>query len=312
MIARGLTAALAVLGIASAAHAHGIAGNRLFPGTLAIDDPAVADELVMPGFSSFKHEAQGRDATENTLNWSFFRLLTPTLAFGIGSGWIHRNWGDIQRSGFETTTVALKAELYRNDLHETLVSAGIGWGIPHSGARGIDESAPGTIEPGFFFGKGFGDLPDSLAWLRPFAVTGSVVAELPTGARATNFGFDAATGAFVSMPTAKVDTLHWGFSIQYSPLYLTDRFTPGRLPKEEPVNQLVPLVEFAFDSPRGEKTAATMNPGLAYVATSWQFAAEALVPLNREAGHGVGVRAQLLIFLDEFAPKLFGKPLLGR
>jgi hypothetical protein len=28
-------------------------------------------------------------------------------------------------------------------------------------------------EPGIFFGKGFGDLPDSLSWLRPFFVTGS-------------------------------------------------------------------------------------------------------------------------------------------
>jgi hypothetical protein len=27
-----------------AAHAHGIAGNRFFPGTLTFDDPAVADE----------------------------------------------------------------------------------------------------------------------------------------------------------------------------------------------------------------------------------------------------------------------------
>jgi len=55
-------------------------------------------------------------------------------------------------------------------------------------------------------------------------------------------------------------TLHWGFAIEFSTLYLTDRFTPGKLPKEEPLNQLVPLVEFSFVSPRGEKTAATMRP----------------------------------------------------
>jgi len=62
------------------------------------------------------------------------------------------------------------------------------------------------------------------------------------------------------MLTRNVDTLHWGFAIEFSTLYLTDRFTPGKLPKEEPLNQLVPLVEFSFVSPRGEKTAATMNP----------------------------------------------------
>jgi hypothetical protein len=95
-------------------------------------------------------------------------------------------------------------------------------------------------------------------------------------------------------------------------LYLTSRFTPGKLPKQEPLNQLVPLVEFSFVSPRGEKTAATMNPGLSYVAVTWQVAAEAIVPLNTEAGRGIGGRAQLLLFLDDLIPSLFGKPLLSR
>jgi hypothetical protein len=30
------------------------------------------------------------------------------------------------------------------------------------------------------------------------------------------------------------------------------------------MNQLVPLVELAFDTPIGQKTAATANPGLSY------------------------------------------------
>jgi hypothetical protein len=73
----------------------------------------------------------------------------------------------------------------------------------------------------------------------------------------------------------------------------------------------VPLVEFSFDSARGEKTIATVNPGLSYVAVSWQLAAEAIVPLNGEAGRSIGARAQLLLFLDEVIPSLFGKPLLS-
>jgi hypothetical protein len=69
-----------------------------------------------------------------------------------------------------------------------------------------------------------------------------------------------------------VETLHWGFSIQYSTLYLTSRFDGGP-PKEEPLNQWVPLVEFRFDSPRGQKTAATAGPGFAYVAVTWRHGA---------------------------------------
>jgi hypothetical protein len=74
----------------------------------------------------------------------------------------------------------------------------------------------------------------------------------------------------------------------------------------------VPLVEFSFDSPRtGGGTIATMNPGFAYVAVTWQIAAEAIVPLNGEGGNATGFRAQLLFFIGDLLPSVFGKPLLS-
>ncbi|HWX26598.1 MAG TPA: hypothetical protein VNZ53_04060, partial [Steroidobacteraceae bacterium] len=102
--------ALALLPWADAAYAHGIAGNRFFVGTLTFDDPAVADEAVLPDFSSLNHPAQGSNVTENRVNWSFVRLLTPTLAVSIDSGWIHQNWPIGQTSGFDTTDIGLKYE----------------------------------------------------------------------------------------------------------------------------------------------------------------------------------------------------------
>ena len=192
------------------------------------------------------------------------------------------------------------------------MSAGLAWGIGHSGAQGAGANAPDLIAPGIFFGKGFGDLPDSLAWLRPFGITGALTLEHPMTGMSTTSGIDPLTGQLDSILMPDVDTLHWGFAIEFSTLYLTNRFTPGKLPKEEPLNQLVPLVEFSFVSARGQKTVATMNPGLSYVAVSWQVAAEAIVPLNSEAGRSIGARAQLLLFLDELIPSLFGKPLLSR
>jgi len=111
--------------------------------------------------------------------------------------------------------------------------------------------------------------------------------------------------------TRDAEVVHWGLAVEFSTLYLTNRFTPGKLPKEEPLNQFVPLVEFAFDSAPGKKTFATMNPGLSYVAVTWQVAAEAIIPLNGAAGRSVGARAQLLLFLDDLIPSLFGKPLLS-
>ena len=56
---RRLIVVMAILGVAHSAHAHGIAGNRFFPGTLSFDDPAVADESILPLFSSSKHPDEG-------------------------------------------------------------------------------------------------------------------------------------------------------------------------------------------------------------------------------------------------------------
>jgi len=307
--ARWLVAA-AMVAIPAVAEAHGIVGNRLFPSTLAFDDPAVMDELVWPALTHFSNPRQGPDVVDNRIEWSFTRLLTSTLSIGIESGWSHRNWGPSQRSGFDTTAIGLKGLLYKNDLHEVMVSAGLSWGIGSSGAQGVGANNPNTLQPGIFFGKGFGDLPNSLSWLRPLAVTGAVTLEHPMVGTSMNFGFDPQTSQFGPTLTRNVDTLHWGFSIQYSMFYLTSRFTPGKLPKDEPLYQFIPLVEFAFDMPRGEKTAATVNPGLAYVSNVWQVAAEAIVPLNSEGGRTIGVRAHLFLFLDDLIPGVFGKPLI--
>ena len=301
---------LASLVWAHVAHAHGIAGNRYFDGTMTFDDPAVADEAILPYWANSQYPTQGSNVVESRINWAFARLLTPTLAVTMDGGWVHQNWTVGHTSGADKTDVGLKYEAYRNNQHEALVSVSLDWGIGHSGAAAVGTDAPDTIQPGIFIGKGFGDLPASLSWLRPFAITAAVVDEVPLGTMGRVLAPNLAIDGFNSVFSPVVETLHWGFSIQYSTLYLTSRFDGGP-PKEEPLNQWVPLVEFRFDSPRGPITAATANPGFAYVAVTWQVSAEAILPLNHAGGTGPGFRAQLLFFLDDLAPSLFGKPLLS-
>ena len=144
----------AMVALSHAAQAHGIVGNRVFPGTLAFDDPAVTDELILPAVSSLKHPGEGVDVTDNRIGGSFTRLLTSTVAFGIESGWMHRNWGPSQRWGSDTTTLGLKGLLYSNELHEVMISAGLGWGIGSSGAQGVSANNPDTLQPGIFSAKG--------------------------------------------------------------------------------------------------------------------------------------------------------------
>jgi hypothetical protein len=64
------------------------------------------------------------------------------------------------------------------------------------------------------------------------------VDEVPVGSsRAMALAPNLATWRFDSVRAPGVETLHWGFSIQYSTLYLTSRFDAGP-PKNEPLTSL--------------------------------------------------------------------------
>src|SRR5262249_3347741 len=300
---------VAILGAAAPAQGHGIAGNRVFPGTLSFEDPAVMDEFVLAA-TSLKHAGDDNAVVDNVISWDFSRLLTATVSLSVGNSFIHRDWGDLRRSGFDEVDVMIKTLLYQNDVHEIMISAGVAGGIGRSGALGVGANQFTTVLQGLFFGKGFGDLPNGLAWLRPFAVTGAVSVEIPTSGTST--ALDNSIASELTPAVLRTDTImHWGLSLQYSTFYLTPRYT-GRLPREEPLNQFIPLVEFAFDSPMRARPAATVNPGLAYVGDKYQLAMEAVVPLNNVAGRSAGVRAQLLLFTDDLIPSLFGQPVFGR
>jgi hypothetical protein len=61
----------------------------------------------------------------------------------------------------------------------------------------------------------------------------------------------------------------------------------------------------------GTQTTGTINPGVIWVGNKYQFAIEALIPVNRQSGTNVGVIAQLHFFLDDIDPHGIGKPIFG-
>jgi hypothetical protein len=283
-----------------------------FPHDRCENDSNICERTCRP---RFKHPAgDGTDVTDTAIESSFSRLLTPTLLVGIDTGWIERGRSGFRsQTGFDATSLDLKTLVYENDPHETLVSAGFNWGIGHSGDQAVGADRAATFQPGLFFGRGFGDFPDDLCWLRRFAVAGAIPPLFVMSHKATVSAVTPA-GQLAPVLTPDSNMLHCGVALEYSTLYLTDRFTGGP-PKEEPLHQFIPLIEFAFDTPFGGassgRTVGTMNPGLSYVAQTWQLAVEAIVPLERQAGRGVGVRAQIPFFLDDLVPALFGHPLLS-
>lgn len=65
------------------------------------------------------------------------------------------------------------------------------------------------------------------------------------------------------------------------------------------------------NSGTGIGTTGTINPGVIWVGNYFQVGVEAIVPINRASGTGVGVLAQLHLYLDDIFPKTIGRPLFG-
>ncbi len=311
----GLVIALVPL---SESTAHEIVGNRFFPATLGIDDPGVNDELAIPTVSSFK---TGDDPSFRQRDFSaeFSKRITDAFAVSIGSAYSHLGApggpAGMGADGFQNLETSFKYRLFKDPAHEFVMSVALSveWGGTGAGSVGADPF--NTYTPTFYFGKGLGDLPDTMSWIRPVAITGQVGYAIPGRNSTTTFGIDPDSGD----PTADTEfhprVLNWGGTIQYSMPYLKSAVVDLGLP--DLINHLIPLVEANLQTPvantltSGTMTTGTINPGIIWVGNTFQLGVEALIPINRQSGTNVGVIAQLHFFLDDIDPRGIGKPIFG-
>ena len=149
------------------------------------------------------------------LDWSSAALhtvlpqITESLGISISEGWSQiRGPGAPIMAGF------------REPRNHASISAAQGqrtnwrcfWAWPSSGAaparpmRALDGLAS-SRRPSLF-GQGFGQLPDTIGWARPLAVTGQIGYQIPT------MSYDVGQGAFIPQ------VLVYGASVQYSMPYL--------------------------------------------------------------------------------------------
>jgi hypothetical protein len=292
------SAAVILLSAGSAALAHGFAGQRFFPATLLTDDPFVADEMSLPTFTRPPSDADG--TYEYDLDVDLAKRLTPDLGLTLGYGWanLHRP-GMPSVSGFGALSTGLQYQLFVNGPHEAIGLANLSVTWAHTGrvqALGAPDFT--TISPGFDFGKGFGDLPHSLPYLRPFAVTG-------------NLGFDFPTKT-ESAGVPNPDNFNYGFAFEYSLPYL--QCCVKDIGLRRPLSQLIPLVEVAFSTPMnritpGVTTTGTVQPGMIWSGQYFQIGAEAIIPVNHASGKGLGGLVQLHFYLDDLFPRSFGRPI---
>ena len=280
--------------------AHGFAGQRFFPATIATDDPFVADELSLPTVSTIRNPGPGGGQEIDT-SIDLAKRITPSFGIGIGETWQHFSNAP---PGFSNLAVNAKYQLLVDAPHEALLAVGIDAEIGGTGAKRVGADRFSTVTPALFFGKGMGDLPDSMKWLKPFAVTGSIGVGFPTQASTI---VDPDTGDVERHP----NTVETGFAIEYSLQYLQSAVQDIGLPA--PFNRMIPLVEFSFSTPfnRGQSglTVGTINPGLVWAGRYFQIGAEAIIPANSRTGRNVGGIVQLHFFLDDLFPTSIGRPI---
>jgi len=300
-----------------AADAHGIAGNRFFPATLVVEDPFVADEAALPTISTHTESAsdEGPKTRETEIEYEFAKRLTSRFGISVGQAYVFRDakgpGGTAQ--GFGNVDVGARYQFLLDAAHEAVASLDLGFEIGGTGARRVEADRFSTFSPSLLFGKGFGDLPDSLALLRPVAVTGVIGADIPFERQTRSVSVDADTGDTDVEIERHPRTLTYGLTLQYSLAYLEANVRNIGL---GPVaRRLVPLVELAFETPLdgrgGARTTGTINPGFLWTGEKIQLGLEAIVPINTDSGADVGVRAQLHLYLDDLLSESAGRPLFG-
>src|SRR6516165_2782106 len=199
--ARLALAAAFVIVHTTSALAHGWAGERFFPATILTDDPFVADEISLPQVSL---QPPAPDASQLTnIEIDLSKRITPSTGIVIGDEWQRlRAPGVPSVGGLGALRTMGQYQLFIDGPHQALALLGLNvtWG--HTGRAAVGAPDFTTLSPTFDFGKGFGDIPRSLTFLRPFAITGNLGFSFPT----------KAASAGVPNP----NNFAYGFAFEYS------------------------------------------------------------------------------------------------
>lgn len=278
------------------AHAHGVIGKRFIPSTIAVDDPFPSDEMDLLTVDRAPKDKEGR---ETSFGFEFGKRLTPDFAIGVGWEYLlfdPRQSGERNTSDAGNPEFSAKYSFFRSVEHEAIFSAGLGVEAGGVGPKRVAERVT-TITPALFFGKGLGDLPDSLPFLKPFSITGSLGVNNPAN-RITGTGDDKEHN-----PT----TIDYGLAVVYSIPYLQSFIKDVGI--GAPFDRFFPLVEFNFSTnvskPDKGQTTAFANPGLMWAGRYVQLGLEAQVPMNNVSGKDVGVRGLIHVFIDDIWPNIF-------
>ena len=286
-----LLAALALNSLTTKLQAHGLEGDRFFPPTPLTDDPFAVDELSLPEIQYNPASA----SRETDISGSLSKEIFPKFALSISDTYVNLNpKGGPAQDGWSPLSFNAKYQLWEIPEHEFILSIGSDFTLGGTGSKALPSyQYYTTYTPNLYLGKGFNELPDSLKFFRPLAIT-------------TVTGYDLYANA------ASSNALEWSGSLQYSIPYLQEHVEDVGIPR--PFRDMIPLVEFQMTTPTNKNavpTTGTINPGVLWEGKYCQISGEVSIPINNRSGPAVGGLIQVQLFIDDLFPKIFGHPIFG-
>ena len=280
----------------ASAHAFVAAGDRVFPGTLILPQIAPADEAYIQGATPFSGTPVPLNNSRTDGIWFFGKTLTEGLGVRFRDVYTRLDpAGKSSNYGWQTLTANAQYEAVLDGPHEFLFSVGVDRQFGGTGAGRVQRrgfSGVGATAPSVYFGKGLGDL--DIGYFRPLAISGT-------------FGY------LIADKSPRPDVATAGFAVEYSLPYLQSKVRAFDFP--DLVRGLTPITELFLTTPSGENhgtaNTALIAPGVVYMGEGWQFGVEALIPMTRATGKGLGVTAQLHVWLDYFLPNSIGRPVFS-
>lgn len=272
----------------SSASAHGLVGQRTFIEPFVTEDANPKNEFVIAKPAFFNTN----EGNEFSLGFALEKKLSDNFSLALEGEWTsQRVGGEPNSEGFQNPGILFKYSLWKDPAREFILSPALEIEVPlGDGVVGTERDT--AVTPLLLFAKGWGDLPQSLSYLRPLAFMGDAGFEIRTNTRTET--------------VFKYDVLLM-YSLPYLHTYVRDFGTPW------PLRQLVPLVEFNFETRINgpeRTTEARVTPGLVYLGKFVQLGVAGQFPLNHTTDREFDPSILFIVdlFYDDLFPTLTWTP----
>ena len=293
-IRTGAVAMLSLGVVAGSAHAHGVVGERSFIEPFITEDVNPKNEFVI-GRPEWDHSRDGRTLA---LGFGLEKKLTDRFSITLDSEWddiTPKAHDEPHASGFNDLGITLKYAFFIEPVHEAIASIALESTAP-TGTTDVGAEIDPAFKPFLLYGKGAGDLPTSLRYLRPFAVQGDA-------------GFE------ISTDRARTTTLAHNIAVEYSIPYLQSFVRDFGL--GWPLKNFITDCEFNFEhGVNGEdhgKSRIFVTPGFVYMDRWVEVGVAGRFPLNQMAHDELdwGIIFIVDLFIDDILPWTRWQPIGG-